>query len=145
MGIETRVVVVSPDSAVTPDQVKSKILATLSEDASTSTSTSTSTRGSSPGVEVKETCFGILVEGEAERVRELVEEVRKLDENGIFSKPRGFPIADPRVCRATRRGGPRPGFHQLELESELLPAVRRALDNLTTKHLTTEQGTKTKR
>ncbi|MHC1611375.1 MAG: DUF2102 domain-containing protein [Candidatus Methanospirareceae archaeon] len=118
MGIETRVILISPDSEVTPGQVKRRILSMMSED------------GSMGGIRVKETCFGALVEGEEEMVREIVDEVRRMDPNGIFSKPRGFPIGDHRICRATRRGGPRLGFHQLELEYQLLPEVRKALDKL---------------
>jgi putative methanogenesis marker protein 6 len=120
MGIETRVILIAPDSAITPGQLKSKILSILSEDASLTDS----------GVRVKETCYGVLLEGEATKVREIAEEVRKMDPNGIFSKPRGFPIGDARICRATRKGGPRPGFHQLELEYQLLPKVRKALDKI---------------
>lgn len=120
MSIETRVILISPDSVITPEGVKSKILGIVSEDTSMASS----------DIRVKETCFGALVEGEAEKIREIVEKVRELDKNGIFSKPRGFPIGDPRICRATRRGGPRPGFHQLELEQELLPMVRAALDKI---------------
>lgn len=118
MGIETRVILISPDSEITPSQVKSKILSLISEDPRMA------------GVKAKETCFGAFIEGEEETVRAIVEEVRKMDKNGIFSKPRGFPIGDHRICRATRRGGPRPGFHQLELEYTLLPRVRAALDKL---------------
>ncbi|MFZ2071976.1 MAG: methanogenesis marker protein 6 [Halobacteriota archaeon] len=119
MGIETRVILISPDSEITPAQVKGKILSIISE------------AGTDKGeVIVKETCYGVLVEGEEKVVREVVEEVREMDKNGIFSKPRGFPIGDTRICRATRRGGPRPGFHQLELESALLPKVREALDRI---------------
>ncbi len=120
MSIETRVILISPDSVITPEGVKSKILAMVGEDTSMASS----------DIRVKETCFGALVEGEAEKIREIVEKVRELDKNGIFSKPRGFPIGDPRICRATRRGGPRPGFHQLELEQGLLPMVRAALDKI---------------
>ncbi len=120
MSIETRVILISPDSVITPEGVKSKILGMVSEDTSMASS----------DIRVKETCFGALVEGEAEKIREIVEKVRELDKNGIFSKPRGFPIGDPRICRATRRGGPRPGFHQLELEQGLLPMVRAALDKI---------------
>lgn len=120
MGIETRVILISPDSEVTPGQVKSKILAMMSEDASMADA----------GIRVKETCFGALMEGEEKKVREIVDEVRKMDPNGVFSKPRGFPIGDHRICRATRKGGARPGFHQLELEYQLLPKVRKALDKI---------------
>ncbi len=120
MSIETRVILISPDSVITPEGLKSKILGIVSEDTSMASS----------DIRVKETCFGALVEGEAEKIRGIVEKVRELDKNGIFSKPRGFPIGDPRICRATRKGGPRPGFHQLELEQELLPMVRAALDKI---------------
>jgi putative methanogenesis marker protein 6 len=123
MGIETRVILISPDSAITPAQVKGKILALLSEEAS----------GAGSDIRVKETCYGALVEGEGKKVREIVDEVRKMDPNGIFSKPRGFPIGDHRICRATRKGGPRPGFHQLELEYQLLPKVRSALNRIAKK------------
>ncbi|RZN37608.1 MAG: DUF2102 domain-containing protein [Methanophagales archaeon ANME-1-THS] len=118
MGIETRVILISPDSEITPSQLKGKILSMISEDARKA------------GVKVKETCFGAFIEGEEENVRAIIDEVRKMDKNGIFSKPRGFPIGDHRICRATRRGGPRPGFHQLELEYALLPRVREALNKL---------------
>ncbi len=120
MGTETRVILISPDSEITPEQVKSKILSMISEDKSMANS----------DIKVKYTCFGALLEGEEKKVREIVEEVRKMDKNGIFSKPRGFPIGDPRICRATRKGGPRPGFHQLELECQLLPIVREALNKI---------------
>jgi len=120
MGIETRMILISPDSEITPWQMTSKILSLISADAEIADAE----------IRVKETCFGAFVEGEAKKVREIVEEVRKMDPNGIFSKLRGFPIGDRRICRATRKGGPRPGFYQLELESQLLPKVRRALDKL---------------
>lgn len=120
MGIETRVILISPDSEITPEQLKSRLLALISEDKSMAGS----------DVVVKETCFGALIEGEGQKLREIVEAVREMDTNGIFSKVRGFPIGDPRICRATRKGGPRPGFHQLEVESRLLPEVRKALDKI---------------
>ncbi len=122
MGIETRVILISPDSDITPEQAKSKILSMISEDVRMAVA--------GLDIRVKETCFGILVEGEEKKVRKIVEEVRKMDKNGIFSKIRGFPIGDPRICRATRKGGPRPGFHQLELEHRLLPMVRVALNKI---------------
>ncbi len=118
MGIETRLILISPDSDVTPAQLKTRILAILSD----------IERGGA--IRVKETCFGAFIEGEAEDLKRIVDEVREMDRNGIYSKPRGFPIGDPRICRATRRGGPRPGFHQLELEYALLPKVREALDEI---------------
>lgn len=121
MVTETRVILISPDSEITPQQLKSRLLTLLSE---------SGPRGLGASIKVKETCFGAFVEGEAGLLRELVEEVRKLDPSGIYSKPRGFPIGDARICRATRKGGPRPGFHQLEQEYQLLPRVRDALKRL---------------
>jgi putative methanogenesis marker protein 6 len=120
---ETRIIVISPDSEITPGILKSKILSMISEDRGIE-------RGKDKGIIVKETCYGALVDGEEKKVREILEEVRGMDKNGIFSKPRGFPIGDPRICRATRKGGPRPGFHQLELEYQLLPMVRVALSKI---------------
>jgi putative methanogenesis marker protein 6 len=116
MVAETRVILISPDSEITPQQLKSRLLTLLSE--------------TGASIKVKETCFGALVEGEPQQLRALVEEARKLDPQGIYSKPRGFPIGDARICRATRKGGPRPGFHQLEQEYQLLPRVRDALKRL---------------
>ena len=113
--IETRVVVISPDSDVTPEQLKSRAFMLIDE-------------MNASDIRVKDTCFGILIEGESDTIRAIVEELRALDRNGIFSKVRGFPIGDARICRATRGGGPRPGFHQMEIEHKLLPKVRRALD-----------------
>ncbi len=122
MVTETRVILISPDSEITPQQLKSRLLTLLSE---------TGPRGGlGASIKVKETCFGALVEGEPQQLRALVEEARKLDPSGIYSKPRGFPIGDARICRATRKGGPRPGFHQLEQEYQLLPKVRDALKRL---------------
>jgi hypothetical protein len=53
MGIETRVILISPDSEITPEQLKSRLLALISEDKSMAGS----------DVRVKETCFGALIEG----------------------------------------------------------------------------------
>ena len=110
--IETRVVMISPDSSITPERIR-RVVTDLGLD-----------------ITIKETCFGALIEGAKDQVRAAVDEIRKLDEHGIFTKVRGFPIGDPRVCRATRSGGPRPGFHQLEAEYRLLPIIRKVLDEL---------------
>ena len=72
---------------------------------------------------VKETCFGLIVTGSEKAVNETIEELRKLDPSGIFVKDRGFPPGDSRRCRAVRGGGARPGFHQLEKESAILPSI----------------------
>jgi putative methanogenesis marker protein 6 len=81
-------------------------------------------------VTVKETCFGLIVSGLKEDVLSVVEKIRELDKNHIFIKDRGFPAGDERRCRASRGGGPRPGFHFLREEVEMLPAIGAALDEL---------------
>ena len=83
--------------------------------------------GSGYDVLVKETCFGVIINGEAEVVEALVKEIRSLDPSGIFIKDRGFPPGDPRRCRGRRGGGARPGFYMIESESKLLPMISRAL------------------
>lgn len=87
---------------------------------------------SNADVMIKETCFGVMVSGERAVVDELLGKIRKMDPYGIFIKERGFLPGEPFRCRATRRGGARPGFHNLENEDKLLPhiaAALRALDN----------------
>lgn len=79
---------------------------------------------------VKETCFGLIVTGSEKAVNETIEELRKLDPCGIFVKDRGFPPGDSRRCRAVRGGGARPGFHQLEKESAILPSISYGLETI---------------
>lgn len=79
---------------------------------------------------VKETCFGIMVSGEREILDPLLVKIRKLDPYGIFIKERGFAPGEPYRCRATRRGGARPGFHNLESEDKILPHIASALKAL---------------
>lgn len=81
-------------------------------------------------VRIKETCFGAVLEGEEEALREAVEKARGLDRYGVFSKPRGYPPGDPRICRASRGGSPRMGFHFLDYELEKLPLIGEALREL---------------
>jgi putative methanogenesis marker protein 6 len=82
---------------------------------------------SNSDVLVKETCFGVMVTGERQIVDSLLSGIRKLDPYGIFIKERGFAPGEPYRCRATRRGGARPGFHNLESEDKLLPHIASAL------------------
>jgi putative methanogenesis marker protein 6 len=87
---------------------------------------------SNADVMIKETCFGVMVSGERAVVDKLLSETRKMDLYGIFIKERGFAPGEPNRCRATRRGGARPGFHMLETEERILPQIAeglRALDN----------------
>ncbi len=81
-------------------------------------------------VMIKETCFGVMVSGEREIVDLLLLEIRKLDPYGIFIKERGFAPGESYRCRATRRGGARPGFHNLENEDKILPHIASALKAL---------------
>ena len=82
---------------------------------------------SNADVLVKETCFGVMVTGERQVVDSLLLGIRKMDPYGIFIKERGFAPGEPYRCRATRRGGARPGFHNLESEDKLLPHIASAL------------------
>ena len=97
---------------------------------------------SNKGVNVKKTCFGAIIEGEEQRIKSLVEEIRALDPSGIFIKDRGFPLGDPRRCRGVdsesppkivwltsgkRSGSVRPGCYMIEAESRMLPLISRAL------------------
>ena len=82
---------------------------------------------SNADVMIKETCFGVMVSGERDVVDKLLSEARKMDPYGIFIKERGFAPGEPNRCRATRRGGARPGFHMLETEDRLLPQIAEAL------------------
>jgi len=90
-------------------------------------------------VTVKETCFGLIVSGARDDVETLVEQIRQLDKNHIFVKDRGFPPGDERRCRASRGGGPRPGFHCLREEVQMLPAIGAALDELEAKECVIEK------
>jgi putative methanogenesis marker protein 6 len=90
-------------------------------------------------ITVKETCFGLVVTGPKEDILSVVEEIRQLDKNHIFVKDRGYPAGDKRRCRASRGGGPRPGFHFLREEVEMLPAIGAALDELESKESVKEE------
>ncbi|AAM01547.1 methanogenesis marker 6 protein [Methanopyrus kandleri] len=86
---------------------------------------------SPPEVTIKETCFGAIADGPEDELRKLAERAREEFGYAVFSKVRGYPAGDPRVCRRTRGGGPRPGFPQLQREVELLDLIAeglRALD-----------------
>jgi putative methanogenesis marker protein 6 len=82
---------------------------------------------SNSDVMIKETCFGVMVSGERDVVDKLLSEIRKMDPYGIFIKERGFAPGEPHRCRATRRGGARPGFHMLEIEEKILPHIAQGL------------------
>lgn len=85
---------------------------------------------SNADVMIKETCFGVIVSGERSVVNELLDKIRKMDPYGIFIKERGLAPGEQYRCRATRRGGARPGFHGIETENKMLPLIAAALKAL---------------
>ena len=46
-------------------------------------------------ITIKWTCYGAMISGKDEYVREAIRELRKLDPYGIFTKERGFAPGDP--------------------------------------------------
>lgn len=109
MMLVTKYVITSSESNILPSDIAMKIY------------------GSKYEVTVKETCFGVVINGEEDVINELIKEIRALDPAGIFIKDRGFPPGDPRRCRGRRGGGARPGFYMIESESKMLPMISRAL------------------
>jgi putative methanogenesis marker protein 6 len=105
----TKYIITSPESDILPSDIAMKIY------------------GSKHDVNVKETCFGVIINGEEDVIRVLVDEIRALDPSGIFIKDRGFPPGDPRRCRGRRGGGARPGYYMIESESKMLPLISKAL------------------
>jgi putative methanogenesis marker protein 6 len=83
----------------------------------------------SQGVMIKETCFGIVINGKEEEVNRIITELRKLDPDHIFIKDRGFPPGDPRRCRANL-GGARPGYNGMEHEMTIIPYISHGLSEL---------------
>jgi len=81
-------------------------------------------------VTVKETCFGLIIEGKRQDVDLVAKEIRSLDPNRIFIKERGVPPGDPHRCRAGRGGGAKPGFHMHEIEFTLLPFITEVLEEI---------------
>jgi len=70
----------------------------------------------------------LILSGDSQIIHKAIQEIRKMDPTRIFTKIRGYPPGDPRICRFHRGGGPRPGFHFLEFESTLLPFISKALE-----------------
>ncbi len=83
----------------------------------------------SQGVMIKETCFGIVINGKEDEVNHIIAELRKLDPDHIFIKDRGFPPGDPRRCRANL-GGARPGYNGMEHEMTIISYVSHGLEEL---------------
>jgi len=83
----------------------------------------------SQGVMIKETCFGVAINGEEKEVDDLIRRLREIDPDHIFVKDRGVIPGDPNRCRANT-GGARPGFHGIEFETLFLPYVSAGLAEL---------------
>ncbi|OKY78385.1 MAG: DUF2102 family protein [Candidatus Methanohalarchaeum thermophilum] len=98
--METRIIVISPASSLTPSYV-AKVL-----------------HKTGLSLTVKETCFGVIIEGNEKDIKKAVEKVRDLNSEEVYIKERGFPVADKRRCRAEH--GSRPGFCQLQSEYETM-------------------------
>ena len=107
---ETRLLMISPTSNITPDQL-SRTIHSMGE-----------------RITVKETCYGCLVEGPRSLVLDILSKVREKYRNEVFSKIRAYPCSDPRRCRAQH--GTRPGFAQLEEEWELLSKIQYGLEKV---------------
>ncbi len=108
--IKTYLVVLSPDSNLTPSMLAEKVVAL-------------------GGADYKETCYGLLIEAEEEKAKTIIAELKAMDPSRVFYKQRGYKIGDNRICRAKRGGGPRPGYHMLAMEREVLKNVSKALDD----------------
>ena len=83
----------------------------------------------SKGVMIKETCFGLVINGVENEVDRVIMELRKIDPAHIFVKDRGFPPGDSRRCRANL-GGARPGYHGMEFEMTVIPYISHGLEEL---------------
>ena len=105
---ETRLLMICPTSRLTPDVLAREIHSTGKD------------------VKIKETCYGCLIEGERDVVREVAAFAREIDHNAVFSKRRAYRAGDPVRCRAQH--GTRPGFAQLETEWEGLVLIKAGLD-----------------
>lgn len=79
-----------------------------------------------PAVQIKETCFGVVITGPEAEVDRLVAEIRRFDPDRIFVKDRGFPPGDERRCRANL-GGARPGFYGHENEMRTIRFISAGL------------------
>lgn len=108
--MKTYVVMLSPDSNLTPSMLAEKV-------------------SKISGIIYKETCYGLLIEGEEEALEEAIKELRSMDPNRIFIKIRGYRIGDERICRAKKGGGPRLGFFMLGQERSILKNVAKALES----------------
>lgn len=117
----------SPENEMDTDDIITRIIVVNSENVLPS-DVAMKIYHSKADVTVKESCFGIMVEGPRRFVEKVVDEVVSMDPNHIFVKERGFSPGDERRCRAVRGGGPRPGFHFLREEINILPLISKGLE-----------------
>ncbi len=108
MSRETRILMICPTSNVTPEMLARSIHA-MGEP-----------------VALKETCYGCLIEGEADVVRRVADKARDMEPYAIYSKRRAYRLGDPVRCRAQH--GTRPGYSQLEEEWSKLSFIRAGLE-----------------
>jgi putative methanogenesis marker protein 6 len=85
---------------------------------------------------VKETCFGLVINGKEDDVNRIVAALRVIDPDHIFIKDRGFPPGDSRRCRANL-GGARPGYHGMESEMAIIPYISHGLEAIKARDIVT--------
>ena len=54
---------------------------------------------------MKDTCFGMIIEGERDVVREALKEIRERYPGRVIAKRRGFTIEDTQICGSTFSAG----------------------------------------
>jgi hypothetical protein len=67
-------------------------------------------------IRAKETCFGLMLEGEREVIRGFLGRLRDAFPSGLYLKRRPFSIADTRVCARTFKAR---GFRRVAEQSKL--------------------------
>ncbi len=107
---ETRLLMISPSSMLTPDQLVRMV------------------HSFGMTVTVKETCYGCLIEAPSETARSVLDKIRERYPFEVFSKVRAYRCSDPVRCRAQH--GTRPGYAQLEEEWSLLPRIQHGLEEV---------------
>jgi len=106
---KTYLIVISPDCEITPNSLFHYLVSLGLQ------------------ITIKQTCFGVFIEGEKEELDKAINKVIELEPNKLFIKERGYPIGDSRICRMKQKGGPRPGLLQLEAEYQILPFISDAM------------------
>ena len=112
-SIETRIIVLSRGSSFTLGRLI------------------TTTRSIDEPIVIKETCYGIIIEGDREVVRRVVRTLKESSPYDLFTKKRGYCVGEMRKCRkgedGLMSGAPRTGFYQLEKEVQMLRLISEAM------------------